>query len=485
MAGIIVNIAKNTFLRNTFFISLISSIIFPAYGIFVVMPSFTNQLMENIEEDAFRAGRHLTSMFYDEHKIEAGSFNSEAMLKKMERVKSEFQLERIKVFSNSGEIIYSTTNADIGKTNRKDYFYNIVSKGDIFSKIVKKNTRTLDGRTVEVDVFEIYIPIMKSGSFMGAFEIYRDITKPKKDLNRLLFRSSISVVATSLILLSIVIIMLLMASNIDIKRKKAEDDLKNANENLEDRVGEQTREIKMTQKMSIESLAILAEYYDQDTGTHLDRIQRYVSLLTTDLRDYSLYSKYLQSQPAYINEIVMASVLHDIGKTAIPKEILAKPGRLTKEEFSLMQKHTEIAGDVLDRANKTFVDHFSKDSYLALARDIALYHHERWDGKGYPFGLKGEVIPLSARIVALADVYDALRSRRPYKEPWTHKKAEAEIVKGRGDHFDPAVVDAFLANSEQFEAISSGLQHASEPAPDVPVTANSNSSATELPSGGA
>jgi HD-GYP domain-containing protein (c-di-GMP phosphodiesterase class II) len=127
---------------------------------------------------------------------------------------------------------------------------------------------------------------------------------------------------------------------------------------------------------------------------------------------------------------------------------------LNVEEFDLMKTHTTIAGEMLGKANKVFVDHFKKDSYLALARDIAFYHHEKWNGKGYPNGLKGESIPLSARIVAVADVYDALISKRPYKEPWSHQDAVSEITKDSGEQFDPIVVEAFISLSDKFNEIS-------------------------------
>ena len=162
---------------------------------------------------------------------------------------------------------------------------------------------------------------------------------------------------------------------------------------------------------------------------------------------------------------ILSSKCHDVarfGKTAIPKEILTKPGKLTREEFELVQTHTEIAGHTLEKANKTFMDNFNKDSYLAFASDIALYHHEKWNGTGYPRGLEGESIPLSARIVALADVYDALRSKRPYKEPWSHSDTAQEIAKDKGTRFDPEIVDAFLANSMQFREISMRVQNISE-----------------------
>lgn len=198
----------------------------------------------------------------------------------------------------------------------------------------------------------------------------------------------------------------------------------------------------------------MAEYYDADTGEHLTRIQAYVEILSKQLRDNSHFRNYLSEKENYIEELKLACLLHDVGKTAIPIEILTKPGKLTDEEFEIIKTHTTIAGEALTAANDDFRKAFISDSYLALARDIALYHHEKWNGKGYPKELKGESIPLSARIVAVADVYDALRSERPYKRFWSHEKAANEILAQKGKHFDPEIISAFVSQSERFHTIS-------------------------------
>ncbi len=235
---------------------------------------------------------------------------------------------------------------------------------------------------------------------------------------------------------------------------KAETMLRKSEIHLKELVDEKTREIQLTQRTSIQALATLAEYNDTDTGEHLNRIQRYVRLLATRLRVESPYSEYLGKKDTYIDELELASLLHDIGKVAIPKEILTKPGKLTSDEFDLIKEHTSIAGEMLEKANKIFMENYNRDSYLALARDIAFFHHEKWDGSGYPSGLKGESIPLSARIVAVADVYDALTSKRSYKNAWSHEDAVNEIIKGRGKHFDPVLVDIFQTVVNEFNEIS-------------------------------
>jgi len=223
---------------------------------------------------------------------------------------------------------------------------------------------------------------------------------------------------------------------------------------LEQIVDEKTAEIRATGLTSVETLALLAEYSDKNTGKHLSRIRYYAAIIAEKLAEHPRFRDYFSANPHYLADLSAASILHDIGKTALPHEIMAKADRYTPEEFEQTKMHTIVAGDVLGRGNRAIVTRFGKNSYLALARDIAFYHHERWDGSGYPLGLKGEEIPLSARIVALADMYDALRSERPYKEAWPHEKAVEAIVAENNAHFDPDVVNAFLAVQERFRKVA-------------------------------
>lgn len=213
------------------------------------------------------------------------------------------------------------------------------------------------------------------------------------------------------------------------------------------------REIHLTQAVSIEALAALAEYRDSETGQHLQRIRYFVEFLTSELKKNSIYRGYLKKHETYLEEIGNASLLHDIGKIAVPDEILNKPGRLSEQEFIAMQQHTVIGGEMLAAADKRFREQIGKQSYLALARAITLHHHEKWDGSGYPDGLRGEEIPLAARIVALCDVYDAVTSDRSYKKAWSHQEAVELIRNGREIHFDPAIVDVFLEKHAEFKAI--------------------------------
>ncbi|MGE4298284.1 MAG: HD domain-containing phosphohydrolase [Desulfovibrionaceae bacterium] len=208
------------------------------------------------------------------------------------------------------------------------------------------------------------------------------------------------------------------------------------------------RELQRTQDVTILSLASLAETRDNETGQHILRTQRYVRALAGPLRTAPGYGEFLT--PATIDLLFKSAPLHDIGKVGIPDAILLKPGRHTDEEFAIMKQHAVYGHEALRAAE----ERLGSNSFLRLAREIAISHHEKWDGSGYPNGLAGEAIPYSGRLMALADVYDALISKRVYKPSFTHEKAREIILAGRGTHFDPAVVDAFLVVEEAFKSIA-------------------------------
>ena len=225
-----------------------------------------------------------------------------------------------------------------------------------------------------------------------------------------------------------------------------------AREKLESSLVESHENFKNSRIALILGLAKLAEYRDTETGTHLERIREYTRLIATDLADLPRYQGYITAD--YIEDIYQSSILHDIGKIGIRDAILLKPARLTQEEFEIMKTHTTIGGDAITEvASKV-----KTRSFLTLAKDIAYYHHERWDGTGYPSGKSGQAIPLSARIVSLADVYDALISVRPYKKAYTHEAAVKIILKGRGSQFDPVIVDAFCRLGDKIKALGEALQ---------------------------
>ncbi len=194
-------------------------------------------------------------------------------------------------------------------------------------------------------------------------------------------------------------------------------------------------------------LAKLAEYRDEDTGAHLERIREFSKILAESLSKKEKYSGYITME--YITDIYSSSILHDIGKVGVSDSILLKPGKLTAQEFERIKQHPVIGGNAIDSVESKFQGR----SFLTLGKQIAYYHHEKWDGTGYPEGLAGEEIPLSARIVALADVYDALTSKRTYKEAFSHEKSYKIILSDRGSHFDPDIVDAFLECEDVFKKI--------------------------------
>jgi PAS domain S-box-containing protein len=204
------------------------------------------------------------------------------------------------------------------------------------------------------------------------------------------------------------------------------------------------RELSLNQEATISSMAILAEYRDPETGYHIQRTKLYVKLLLEKSEDKFRFS------PEIAELIWHSAPLHDIGKVGIPDNILLKPGKLTAEEFELMKKHTLIGGDTIRRTEKIL----GEVSFLNFAREITEFHHEKWNGSGYPHGLKENKIPLSARIMAIADVYDALVTRRPYKNPIPHNDAVEIIRKDSGIHFDPQLVDIFDKNSGDFDKIA-------------------------------
>jgi len=199
-----------------------------------------------------------------------------------------------------------------------------------------------------------------------------------------------------------------------------------------------------TRNLAIFALAKLAESRDPETGHHLERVQNYARVLAEHFRVYDIGT--LKLDAAYVNLIYQTSPLHDIGKVAIPDSVLLKAGRLSDDEFDVMKTHTSMGAGTLEAAARQHPN----AEFLWMAIDIAATHHERYDGTGYPKRLVGEQIPLCGRIVALADVYDALTSKRVYKPAFTHSNARSIIVEAKGKHFDPDVVDAFLANERQF-----------------------------------
>jgi putative two-component system response regulator len=242
-------------------------------------------------------------------------------------------------------------------------------------------------------------------------------------------------------------------------------ELKRHNENLELVVAERTEEVVWknqqliaAQGAIITAFCALAEVRDNETGNHIRRTQHYIRLLAQQLRSNPRYTL----TDTTIELLFKTAPLHDIGKVAIPDAILLKPGKLTADEWEIMKQHCKVGRSAILSAARDFGD--SERSFLTYAIEIAYCHHERWDGKGYPQGLSGNDIPASARLMAVADVYDALITKRVYKEAYSHEEAVRLIAEGRGTQFDPDVSDAFLAISDAFDNTARLYKDAVEPA---------------------
>ena len=218
---------------------------------------------------------------------------------------------------------------------------------------------------------------------------------------------------------------------------------------LEVEVGRRTEQVVAIQDVTIMAMASLAETRDSDTGNHIRRTQNYVKVLADKLSSHPRFAAVLSEH--YISMLFKSAPLHDIGKVGIPDRILLKPGKLTADEFEIMKLHTTLGRDAIQHAEDSLS---TRVEFLALAKEIAYSHQEKWDGSGYPEGLSGDGIPVSARLMAVADVYDALISRRVYKDPMPHEMAVDIIRAGRGTHFDPDMTDAFMEITEDFRAIA-------------------------------
>ncbi len=301
--------------------------------------------------------------------------------------------------------------------------------------------RPKDRRSFLLGILIFQAAVLMAGEFAVDAWVRREFSLSMSAADRLfVFRVSI---AFSVFTLTALIMFL--------ASKRYRDTLEQANRELSAEVARQVTAGLAKRNALIFGLAKLADYRDTDTGAHLERIGLYARIVADALR--TRYPDIIDAK--WIDRLVLASSLHDIGKVGIPDSILLKPARLTREEREVMEKHTLIGADTLLAIRAKL----GGDGFIDMGVEIALQHHEKWDGTGYPFGLGGEDISLPARIVALADFYDAVTSRRIYKDAMTHEQT-AELIRDlRGTHFDPSVADAFFANEAEFNAIRAHNQH--------------------------
>jgi putative two-component system response regulator len=226
------------------------------------------------------------------------------------------------------------------------------------------------------------------------------------------------------------------------------------NNQLQERVRQQVQEISQAQLGAIFAMSKLAESRDPETGEHLERMREYCKVLSQQLSRLPKYEIIIDN--TFISDIYAASPLHDIGKVGIDDSVLLKAGKLTDQEWTVMKLHPVIGAETLREVDKQHPG----NSLIRMGIDIAASHHEKWDGSGYPYGLQGTEIPLVARILALGDVYDALTSKRCYKEAFSHDKSRQIVIESSGSHFDPELVDAFIQTEEEFKRIREFYQDA-------------------------
>lgn len=338
---------------------------------------------------------------------------------RLERLLRLGMIFRLKVWDPSGLILWSDEPTLVGKTLESHEMTEALATGHPVYELGEAEDSENIAEQGRGTVLQVYTPILQNGTPVGVIELYED----NQDLFQQIALNTRDVWGLVLafgLLLYGVLFGVFYRSYRNQRRAHSE--------------------LEQTQEATVFALAYQAELRDHETGRHLERTARYVDLLARALG--------LAEEPR--DELVRAAPLHDIGKVGIPDAILLKPGPLTPEERAIMETHCALGDSVLAAAEQKLCFR----SFLATARELVLSHHEKWDGTGYPRKLAGGAIPLSGRIMALADVYDALRSRRPYKEPKTHEDCVAAVRSLSGTHFDPAVVEAFLRFQSEFGKIS-------------------------------
>ena len=321
----------------------------------------------------------------------------------------------------------------------------------------------LDVMMPEMDGYEVLDHLRRTPATAGIPVIFVTAKESFEDEEQGLRLGAVDYVAKPI---NPVVLLARVATQLELKRVR--DELAAQNADLEAEVARRTRDMQLVQEVSVLALASLGETRDNETGHHIRRTQLYIDVLGRHLASHPRFRESLKDRRLEL--IVKAAPLHDIGKIGIRDEILLKPGRLTPAEFEVMKTHASIGGETIDRAIREVGTYYGPElaaalaargggtgplDFLLVAREIASGHHEKWDGSGYPQALKGDDIPVSARLMALADVFDALISRRVYKAPMPLEQVMEIILEGRGRHFDPDIVDAFVACRDEFLAIAS------------------------------
>jgi HD-GYP domain-containing protein (c-di-GMP phosphodiesterase class II) len=357
-------------------------------------------------------------------------------------MKTIFNLLRIKVFDSTGTVIWSDNEKIIG-TKSNDKKFKKALEDNIGYGFTKVDKRDADLIKQAKKIFRLSVPVVFSdtGKIKAVIDLYKAPYNISRDtyigwLIIWLFIISGGILIHSLFVHAI--------ERSDQQNRILQYELIEYSKELETNM----RVVTDIQNVAILGLSKLAEYRDKETGEHLERMSLYSKLLAEELSKWDKYKFYITKN--YIDSIYTSSVLHDIGKVGIPDNILLKPGQFDEEEWAIMKRHTIIGGNALSAADKKL----GIESFLTIGKDIAYYHHENYDGTGYPFGKKGEEIPLSARIVAFADAFDAMTSKRVYKPAFNFAETKKILMEATGKRYDPDVSKAFLSLEETLIEIS-------------------------------
>ncbi len=357
---------------------------------------------------------------------------SRDLKQKEERIFTRFlslgSVRRVKVWNVDGTIVWSEKKQIIGQNHKANTHFQKALQGKNSFEISDPESSENQSEKDFGKIIEIYTPVKDGDEIVGVIELYEQDEELYKEVSETALVIWIVIIGGSLLLY-------LLLFSIFYRANKAQ------------RRG--VEELAQTQDVTIFALAYEAELRDKDTGEHLERTSLYVQTIAEELKRNPRYKHYLTNQ--YIGDLVKSAPLHDIGKVGVSDAILLKPGKLTIPEFEEMKKHCEYGASILRRAEEKL----SFQSFLKTAIELALSHHEKWDGSGYPRGLRGESIQLSGRIMALADAYDAMTTDRVYKKAISHEECVKEVVKESGRHFDPGIVDAFLRAEKTVRGISS------------------------------
>lgn len=334
---------------------------------------------------------------------------------------------RVKMWGADGTILWSDKKEIVGKNYQDNPQFIEAMKGRISYEMAEPHKIENVTEAGRGRVLEIYVPVERNGNIIGVLEVYESVEAFYGEIQDTTQTVWIWVTAAGYLLYTLLFVVFYRSYT-----------------------GEQmtAQRLRETQEATIMALAYQAELRDREVGRHIERASRYVEILARELGRYDQYRSYLTN--SYIEDLVKAAPLHDIGKVGIPDAILNKAGGLTEQEFEHIKQHCEYGALVLKKAEEKL----TFQSFLKIAMQLVMYHHENWNGRGYPHGLSGKDIPLSARIMAVADVYDAIRSRRPYKDPLTHAEAISIILQKKGEHLDPEIVEVFLKREKEFAEIA-------------------------------